>query len=546
MKTFLSILLSLLTTLVATAAPTKKIIDAGGSGPYKAVAVAEESLPGFVVYRPADIASASAAEGPLPLFIFANGGCNDTSLPYERMLNDIASHGYLVVALGEMQDSINDRPLNKSANEDMIHAVNWAEMQCADPQSPYHSQVALDKIAFGGHSCGGAMTLANCADERVKTCLMMNAGMGDIEMWGASRESLKALHCPILYLIGGDSDIAYDNAVLDYDRIDNVPVAFANHLKAGHGGTFHDQYGGSFGSLTRAWLDWHLNGKGPGKDIFLGNQVAQYPDYTFKAKNFPQCNEPYKVELIDCASRDGKKIWGKAYIPLGGEQRKPTVIMAHGYNGNHYEPQAFAETLAMRGIASYIFDFCGGSNSSKSDGATTEMTIFTEKDNLEDITRQVKALDFVDPERIGLLGCSQGGLVAALTSATNPQEYKAVVLVYPALGIPATAPMMLEKFDADGGRPQNVMGMMLGRCYYEKINGLDIIDLIDAYKGKVLIVYGDNDPVTAGGMMERAAAKYADCETKVIAGGTHGFGDYHHHEQASGAIADFIVRVLEF
>ncbi len=45
----------------------------------------------------------------------------------------------------------------------------------------------------------------------------------------------------------------------------------------------------------------------------------------------------------------------------------------------------------------YIFDFCGGGNNSKSDGVTTEMTIFTEKENVEDITATVKGWDFVDP-----------------------------------------------------------------------------------------------------------------------------------------------------
>jgi len=544
MKTFFAFLFSMMLVSTAIAAPTKKIIDAGGSGPYKAEAVTEKTLPGFVVYRPGNIAAAAGSEGRLPLFVFANGGCNDTSLPYERMLSDIASHGYLVVALGEMQDSINDRPLNKSANADMIHAINWADTQNADTQSPYYGAIDLDQIALGGHSCGGAMTLANCTDKRVKTCLMMNSGMGDIEMADASRESLKSLHSPILYLIGGDSDIAYQNALLDYDRIDNVPVAFANHLRAGHEGTFKDQYGGTFAKLARAWLDWQLKGKGPGKDIFLGNNLAEYPDYTMKAKNFPECNDPYRVELMECIARDGKKIWGKAYIPNSGPARKPTVIMAHGYNGNHYEPQAYAETLAMRGVASYVFDFCGGGNSSKSDGLTTEMTVYTEKENLEDITRQVKSWDFVDPSRIGLLGCSQGGLVASLTAAANPDEYQALVLVYPALGIPATAPMMLKRFDDDNGRPQDVMGMKLGRVYYEKINGLDMIEVIGAYKGKAFIVYGDNDMITAGGIMDKAAAQYTDCETLEVKGGTHGFGDYHHHEQACGGIADFIVRSL--
>lgn len=88
---FITSFLAISLSLTVFAAPTKKIIDNGGSGPYKAEAISEPSLPDLVVYRPVDIAEAVVHEGPLPVLVFANGGCNDTSLPHERMLNDLAS-----------------------------------------------------------------------------------------------------------------------------------------------------------------------------------------------------------------------------------------------------------------------------------------------------------------------------------------------------------------------------------------------------------------------------------------------------------------------
>lgn len=261
-----------------------------------------------------------------------------------------------------------------------------------------------------------------------------------------------------------------------------------------------------------------------------------------KAKNFPDKNVPFTTKEIQVKTRDGKNIWGRAYIPTSDEARKPFVIMAHGYNGTHREPQPFAETVAMRGVASYIFDFCGGSNHSKSDGATTEMNIFTEKENIEDIAEAAKTWDFVDPSRMALLGCSQGGLVAAVTSAANPNMFKSLVLVYPALTIPQTAPNMLKRFDADGGRPQELMGMKLGRQYYERINGMDVFDSIPAYKGDVFIVYGDRDFVAAGA--DKASDIYDKCEKLVVPGGDHGFSNSACHEQAAGGIAGFLQRTL--
>ena len=143
-----------------SAAPTRKVLDDGGSGPYKAEAISEPSLHGYVVYRPADYKAAVKAEGPLPLFVFANGGCNDTSLPHERMLSDLASHGYLVVALGEMQDSISDRELHKSPTEDMPRAIDWAERVVNDASSVYYKGIDLEYVGLGGMSCGGAQVLA--------------------------------------------------------------------------------------------------------------------------------------------------------------------------------------------------------------------------------------------------------------------------------------------------------------------------------------------------------------------------------------------------
>lgn len=68
-----SILLSLLTLsfLTAIAAPSRKIIDDGGSGPFKAEAISDPSLDNFVVYRPVDYKSATKSEGPLPLFVLS-------------------------------------------------------------------------------------------------------------------------------------------------------------------------------------------------------------------------------------------------------------------------------------------------------------------------------------------------------------------------------------------------------------------------------------------------------------------------------------------
>ncbi len=269
-----------------TATPKMKIIDQGGSGPFKAIAMSDGKLPDYVIYRPEDIKAAVQSDGPLPVMIFANGGCNDTSLPFERMLSQIASQGYLVIALGEMQQSLDDRPLKKSPNAQMPAAIDWLSLQSENNQSDYYQSVDLKNIAFTGQSCGGAQVLAMASDPRVSSYIMFNSGIGNMTMAAASQEDLANLHAPIVYIVGGKSDVAYENARLDYQRIKNVPIAFANAIHGGHSGTYEALYGGSFTQMALKWLDWQLKGEQANADIFLQNNLSEFPDWTMDAKQF--------------------------------------------------------------------------------------------------------------------------------------------------------------------------------------------------------------------------------------------------------------------
>jgi hypothetical protein len=58
-----------------------------------------------------------------------------------------------------------------------------------------------------------------------------------------SKDALRMLHTPVLYLLGGPTDIAYANGQDDVSRIDHVLVAWVN-LPFGHGGTYARPMGG--------------------------------------------------------------------------------------------------------------------------------------------------------------------------------------------------------------------------------------------------------------------------------------------------------------
>ena len=271
-----------------------KVPDYGGSGRYKAVAVREKSLPDFVVYRPMNIdaamtvgrlgmfATGQPKKEKLPVLIFCNGGCMDTSIGYENMLTDIASYGYVVVAIGELQMMAQHEKDQHTPSSMVKQALDWI----CNPASPYYNYIDTEKIAAAGHSCGGAQVLANAADPRLKTYLILNAGMGKMTMADASAKSLKNLHAPILYLVGGTSDVAWQNAQQDFKAIKRVPVVLADNTQSGHGGTYEQPNGGANARMVRAWLDWQMKGRQENEKIFIGGDISEYEGFTIQHKNY--------------------------------------------------------------------------------------------------------------------------------------------------------------------------------------------------------------------------------------------------------------------
>lgn len=329
-----------------------KTIDNGGSGMFKSVAVKESGLPDFVIYRPKDFLHTHAREGALPILIFGNGGCSDTSIGYERMLTEIASHGYVVVAIGEMQERRGDRKEGHTPSSEIKRGLDWIVEQSQTKGSDYYQNLDPDRVAAAGHSCGGAQVLANAADSRFKALLILNAGMGDMEMAGASRQSLPDIHCPILYITGGQQDVAWQNAQKDYERIHHVPVALADHPASGHGGTYHEQYGGDYGRMVIEWLDWQLKGKEDNARLFLNNELAEFPGWDIKAKNFKRRPGRFVSEKMPCRLLNGitEREYG-IYLPGSYDEdslhQYPVLYLMHGGGGSHTDWEHFNSLSVM-------------------------------------------------------------------------------------------------------------------------------------------------------------------------------------------------------
>ena len=81
-----------------------QVIEDGGTGPYKAVAIGDKSLPTHMVYRPENLKAYVAENGKIPVLLYANGACANNSLEMSRLLSEVASYGYIVLAIGPYMD----------------------------------------------------------------------------------------------------------------------------------------------------------------------------------------------------------------------------------------------------------------------------------------------------------------------------------------------------------------------------------------------------------------------------------------------------------
>lgn len=273
--------------------------DTPGTGPFPATKVVEAGLHDQVVYRPADLGALGGTK--LGIYAFGNGSCTDDAAHSRFHPLEVASHGYLAIVPGEIYtgaDAIErpasdaDRTTPASTPAYLKAAIDWALAENARPGSPYYGLIDPEMIAVSGFSCGGIQALINAGDERVSTVVIMNSGLyigRPTTMTGLSTDKnvLQEIHTPIIYILGGETDIAYENGMDDYANINHVPAAVAN-IHKGHGGTYWEPNGGPAAQVAVNWLEWQLRGDQEAARMFVGEHcgLCEDPAWTYQKKGF--------------------------------------------------------------------------------------------------------------------------------------------------------------------------------------------------------------------------------------------------------------------
>lgn len=232
-------------------------------------------------------------------------------------------------------------------------------------------------------------------------------------------------------------------------------------------------------------------------------------------------NKIYETQEI-YVDRDGMKIYGVAHIPSSIKGKMPVVILSHELGATLNRVKNYGESLAKEGYITVCFDFCGGGYGNRSDGELLDMSVLTEKADLEAILNEVKQWDFVDTNSIYLMGNSQGGLVTSLVAAQHRDEIRAVILIYPAFCIYDD---VHEMFDSTEEIPQthNLLGLRLGRRYFTDIWDQEPYGKIKEYGKNILLIHGDKDSIVPISYSERLSETVDHVEYHVIKGADHGY-----------------------
>ena len=261
-------------------------------GPYAEIAIdAAEGLPTHTVYRPADLA-AFPAKDRLPIVVWGNGACRMDGLMFQRFLTKVASHGFLVVAVGAKDFRAQQagaqaaapappaggaapaRPVGGGGTgKHLIQAIDWGIKENTRAGSPLAGKIDTGTVAMMGQSCGGLMAIEAAHDPRVDTLVIWNSGVfntGMASLTTATKATLATIHSNTAYINGGVSDIAYENSNDDVSRIGQVPVFYGVMKEGGHAATYAHVNGGKFGEVGANWLMWRLKGDARAGAMFDG------------------------------------------------------------------------------------------------------------------------------------------------------------------------------------------------------------------------------------------------------------------------------------
>lgn len=248
---------------------------------------------------------------------------------------------------------------------------------------------------------------------------------------------------------------------------------------------------------------------------------------------------------------DGQRVAGTLHLPRGAG-KAPGIVMCHGFTGNRIEAHfVFVKTsraLARAGIASLRIDFRG---SGESEGEFGRMTVPGE---IADARAAIRALlhhPRIERRRIGILGLSLGGCVAA--NAAARESAVGSLALWCATADPRA---MVKRVKSWGGRPRrrqglvDVGGLGLGPAFFRNPGSFDPVRALARCRRPfpVLVLKGTGDSVIS---MEENALYMKGLRDSahpmkqvLIPGAGHTFERLDHEREAIRITVDWFRNTL--
>ena len=227
---------------------------------------------------------------------------------------------------------------------------------------------------------------------------------------------------------------------------------------------------------------------------------------------------------------NGQQINGILHSPADCDVPCPAVVFFHGFTGTKVEPHRIfvktARELAAIGFYALRFDFRG---SGDSEGDFSEMTIGGEISDAIKSIDVLTALPGVDVERIGILGLSMGGCVAACVSGQD-SRVKSTVLWAPLSDDPPDRREEILARSKHTPTPEEIAqsnANVVGKAFYAELPNISPSNTIQQFTGPLLVIHGSGDqavPVSHGKRYyELMQGRDALTELKVIDEADHTF-----------------------
>jgi dienelactone hydrolase len=242
--------------------------------------------------------------------------------------------------------------------------------------------------------------------------------------------------------------------------------------------------------------------------------------------------------------RQGLMLRGTVYRPREGG-RFPVAVLLHGFTGNRIEAGFLfvhlARELNRLGIAAVTFDFL---HSGESDGSFDQTLVTGELADALRVTQWACAQPFADRTRMGLLGFSLGGLVAAC-AAKRSGAYRGQVLLAP------TTVENIGRF----AREKTIDGKVakgpyfLHERFFEDAATLDPIGDAAGLEAPTLLIRAAEDAAVPAAATQRYidAMTRAGCPLRVeeLAGADHLFNSPAHRARLHALIGGFFADLLQ-